>query len=109
MFVKNRFRVSWTTGKRFGKINGMNKLTPEQLEEARKLWLEGMGYRPMERYFKEKYPKSKISHQSLMYHLSPKHRERTLETWTRRKKVLSEARRKEYADSLKKLYGKKKK
>ncbi len=85
----------------------MNKLTPEILVEARKLWLEGMGYRPMERYFNEKYPGLGIKHQSLMYALSPKYRDRQLERWQITKTNLAKARRKEYTDSLKKLYGKK--
>ncbi len=85
----------------------MNKLTPEILTEARKLWLEGMGYRPMERYLNEKYPKLSIRHQSLMYALSPKYKEAQLVRWEKTKTALAKARRKEYTDSLKKLYGKK--
>lgn len=83
------------------------KLTPKILDEARQLWLDGMGYRPMERYLNEKYPNLNIRHQALMHHLSPKYKERANKIKRENQEKLSASRRKEYSDSLKKLYGKK--
>lgn len=85
-------------------------MTPEIMEEARKLWLEGMGYRPMARFLNEKYPElDNLTHQSLMSLLSPKYAEEANRLKKERQAKLSEARKKEYTDSLKKLYGNKNK
>ncbi len=88
-------------------MNNTKKLTGGILEEARQLWLDGMGYRPMARYLNEKYPTLEIKHQSLMSALSPKVRAREYERSVKKRKALREARQKEYSDSLKKLYAKK--
>lgn len=81
-----------------------HKMTDEILEEARKLWFDGMGYRPMARLLNEKYPKLGISHQSLMSLLSPKYLARNVERKKISRATIIAARRKEYTDSLKKLY-----
>lgn len=83
------------------------KLSEEILKEAHELWLGGMGWRPMERFLNAKYPGLDISHQSLMHHISPKHRAREKERKFKMTQELIAARHKEYTDSLKKLYVKK--
>lgn len=86
------------------------KLTDELLKEAKELRAGGMGWRPLQRYFSEKYPDLHISRQSLMYHLD-NGKIAGQQRVGRRDRRLSETvqKKQEYTDSLKKLYGTKNK